>query len=177
QTEKPEGGNPIARALEKFTRWFDRQADRYKGVIAWALDHRVAMIGIVTLSFVGAIVIQVMFGGFGFVPNSDRSEINIGLETPPGSNLQYTSMKAEEVARLVRSHPEVAYTYVTVGGGGGASLSAGSVDAGNIYVRLVPKAERDISQNDLGAILREEIRQIGGAKAWVFTSGFGDATK
>ena len=33
----------IARALGAFNRWFDRQADRYKGVVAWALDHRLAM--------------------------------------------------------------------------------------------------------------------------------------
>jgi hydrophobic/amphiphilic exporter-1 (mainly G- bacteria), HAE1 family len=177
QTEEHERGNPIARILDRFNRWFDRQADRYKGVIAWALDHRLAMVVLMAGAFIGAIAIQVMFGGFGFVPNSDRSEINIGVETPPGSNLDYTLMKAEEVARVVRAHDEVAYTYVTVGGGGGASLSSGSVDAANIYVRLVPKAERDIVQYEFGAVLRDEIRRVGGAKAWVFSGGFGDATK
>ncbi len=27
-------------ALDRFNRWFDRQAERYKSVIGWALDHR-----------------------------------------------------------------------------------------------------------------------------------------
>ena len=30
----------ISRWLGYFNLWFDRQAERYKGVIAWALDHR-----------------------------------------------------------------------------------------------------------------------------------------
>ena len=33
------------------------------------------------------------------------------METPPGSNLEYTRLKAEEVARIAAAHPEVAYTY------------------------------------------------------------------
>jgi HAE1 family hydrophobic/amphiphilic exporter-1 len=46
QLEAHERRNPIARALDRFNVWFDRQADRYKSVIAWALDHRWWMIGI-----------------------------------------------------------------------------------------------------------------------------------
>ena len=40
QIEAHERRNPIARALERFNKWFDRQAKRYERVIAWALDHR-----------------------------------------------------------------------------------------------------------------------------------------
>ena len=59
QTEAHERRNPIARALDRFNRWFDRQADRYTRVIAWALDHRWSMVGAgASASFVGAIVLQ-----------------------------------------------------------------------------------------------------------------------
>jgi len=34
----------LSRWLGYFNLWFDRQAERYKSVIAWALDHRFAMI-------------------------------------------------------------------------------------------------------------------------------------
>ena len=34
----------LARLLDRFNRWFDRQAERYKRVIGWALDHRFAMV-------------------------------------------------------------------------------------------------------------------------------------
>ncbi len=90
QLEAHERKNPIARFLDRFNQWFDRQADRYKGVIAWALDHRLAILAIVAVSFFGAIALQIFFGGGGFIPDSDRSEINLSIKTPPGSNLTYT---------------------------------------------------------------------------------------
>src|SRR6202044_1495754 len=37
QVEAHERRNPVARALDRFNRWFDHQADRYQRLIAWAL--------------------------------------------------------------------------------------------------------------------------------------------
>jgi hydrophobic/amphiphilic exporter-1 (mainly G- bacteria), HAE1 family len=176
QTEAHERRNPIARTLDRFNRWFDRMADRYKGLIAWALDHRLAMVLLAGGTFLGAIaMVGAGFVGAGFVPVSDRSEISMIVEAPPGSNLEYTRIKAEEAAQVARAHPEVRYTYTTVGTP--VPLKAPSVDQALIYVRLVPKAERTISQDALGQTLREETKRIGGAQVSVFTSGFGGAFK
>jgi HAE1 family hydrophobic/amphiphilic exporter-1 len=161
----------ISRVLERFNAWFDRQADRYKSVIGWALDHRWIMVGLASLTFVAAIALQMMFGGGGFAPDSDRSEINITVETPPGSSIEYTRLKAEEVAAIARSHPEVAYTYTTVGN----STGSGAVDGGSVYTKLVPKANRSISQKILAQRIRREIGRVGGATAYVFSGGFGNA--
>jgi HAE1 family hydrophobic/amphiphilic exporter-1 len=176
QTEGHERKNPIARALDRFNLWFDRMADRYKGVIAWALDHRVAMVLLATGSFVAAIaMVGLGVVGAGFVPVSDRSEISMIIEAPPGSNLEYARLKADEAARRARAHPEVAYTYTTIGTS--VPGKTPSVDQALVYVRLVPKAERDISQEELGQTLRREMAQLGGAQTSVFTSGFGGAYK
>jgi len=164
--------------LSRFNRWFDRQADRYRGVIAWALDHRLAVISIAIGSLVGALALQALFGGFGFVPISDRSEIDITFETPPGSSLEYTRLKAIELERLIRARPEVAYTYTTVGGEAGAfGVGGGAVDEGRIYVRLVPRGERRLSQDRLGVVLREELSRVAGVTAYVFSGGFGGNQK
>src|SRR5262252_5490809 len=173
QLEAHERRNPIARALDRFNMWFDRQADRYKSLIAWALDHRWTMIALAAGSFVFAIVLQIAIGGFAFVPVTDQSELNIAIETPPGSNLDYTSLKAEEIARMIRARPEVAYTYTTIGSTSGSSAA----DNATVYVRLKPKKERAISQDELGQILRTQMRQVGGATAFTFASGFGGAQK
>jgi len=169
----------ISRKLEIFNQWFDRQSKNYTRVIGWALDHRLAMVALAGGSLVGALWLQATFGGFGFVPVSDRSEITIQVETPPGSNLDYTRLKAEEAARLARAHPEVRYSFTTIGAGAGMdpSEALGAVDLGSVYVRLVPKADRSMSQDEFGAVLREEVKQIGGATVAVFTSGFGGAIK
>jgi hydrophobic/amphiphilic exporter-1 (mainly G- bacteria), HAE1 family len=233
QTEAHERRNPVARTLDRFNQWFDRMADRYKDLIAWALDHRLMMIGLALATFVAALTIPargilaalVMLAGLwaifwildrpwlgrlgvvrgvgakivgvlgvvalmgfllplvpvigqvgaGFVPVSDRSEISMIVEAPPGSNLEYTRIKAEEAARRARAHPEVAYTYTTVGTP--VPLKTPSVDQALVYVKLVPKADRELHQEELGQLLRNEMKQIGGAQVAVFTSGFGGAMK
>lgn len=163
----------LSRVLGRFNRWFNRQADRYKQVIAWALDHRVSMIGIGTLFFFGALALPALgiIGG-AFFPVQDVSEFNVVIETPPGSNLAYTRLKTEEVARLARSKPEVAYTYASVGGSGGLGGSSGAVDEATIYVRLVPRHERSRHQEEIAQELRREVKQIGGVTAWISSDMF-----
>ncbi|WP_164017900.1 efflux RND transporter permease subunit [Pyxidicoccus trucidator] len=165
----------ISRQLSRFNTWFDRQADRYKRVIAWALDHRLAMVLVAVGSLVGALGLQATVGGAGFVPVSDRGEVEVLVETPPGSSLDYTRRKVEEVVRRARAHPEVAYTYSTIGVP--LPLSAPGVDQALVYVRLKPKSEREVSQDALGKIFRDELKTLGGARISVFTSGFGGAFK
>src|SRR5687768_8615185 len=76
--------NPITRTLDRFNNWFNRQAEGYKKVIGWALDHRLAMVGLATASFVIAIALPATgLVGAGFFGSDDRSEMNIGIETPP----------------------------------------------------------------------------------------------
>ena len=53
--------------------------------------------------------------GVGFFPVDDRSEFIMAIETPPGSNLEYTRLKTEQIAALTRAHKEVRYTYTTLG--------------------------------------------------------------
>ena len=128
QVSAHERRNPIARALDRFNRWFDRQAHRYRAGVGWALDHRKTMVALALASFVGAVALQTTLGGFGFTPDSDRSELTITIEAPPGSSLEFTRLAAEQVARQVRTHPEVRYTYTTVGSASGS----GAVDAASV---------------------------------------------
>ncbi len=175
QVEQGKRTGRISRALGTFNRWFDRQAERYEGVVAWALDHRLAMFFIAMLSFVGAIAVQATLGGAGFVPISDRAEVNLTVEAPPGSSLHYTRRKVDEAIAIARAHPEVAYAYASIG----TPLigQVPGVDQANVYLRLTPKRSRKASQDELGAVLRRELQGVAGAKISVFTSGFGGAYK
>src|SRR5215212_9552936 len=141
----------VTKKLDKFNHWFNRQAENYRGVVAWALDHRMAMILIAALSFFASFTLPasgftglgiaiagialMVFGitskrfarpmraalivpgilvylmafnpklppvgkvGTAFFPEDDRSEFIIKIETPPGSNLEYTRLKASEAVR------------------------------------------------------------------------------
>jgi HAE1 family hydrophobic/amphiphilic exporter-1 len=180
QTEAHEHKNFISRWLEKFNNWFNRQADGYKKIIAWALDHRWWMVALAAGVFFGALFIQAKFGGFGFAPISDRSELTLSVETPPGSSLEYTRTKCEEVASMIRKHKEVPYTYTTIGSTAtmiGTSSGSGDVTEASIYVKMVPKKDRDISGEDFARTLRQEVATIGGAHTYVFTNPWGAAQK
>ncbi|MDA1306534.1 MAG: efflux RND transporter permease subunit [Acidobacteria bacterium] len=155
----------LSRGLDRFNQWFDRQADRYKRVIGWALKHRLAMVSLAVGSFVFALAMPAMgYLGGGFFPVQDVSEFIVQIETPPGSSLEYTKRKAEEAAALARGKTgEVAYTYTTIGS------VTGAVDEGNIYVRLTPKAERARHQDVIAAELREDYKALGGVTAAILS--------
>jgi HAE1 family hydrophobic/amphiphilic exporter-1 len=125
------------------------------------------MVGLAVGSFVLALALPAMgLVGASFFGSDDRSELTIAIETPPGSNLDYTRIKAEEAGRIARKHPEVLYTYTTLGS------QTGAVDNGSVFVRLVPKHTRDIGAEELGTIIRKEVGRIGGATMTVYTNQF-----
>ncbi len=212
----------ITRTLDRFNAWFNRMAERYRGVIAWALDHRAAMVLLATGSMIsafallwngvlgflalvtglvvsvwslsgtrplavrlGGAVVGVVVGvglflvvpewhkvGVGFMPLDDRSEFNVQIETPPGSNLAYTRAKAEEADRIIRARPDVMYSYITLG-----DPSSSAVDVGRMYVKLVPKNERPLDAERIGAEIRSELVQLGGVNMALFTSDMGGGRK
>lgn len=164
ELEEGQHRNPISRALDRFNKWFNRQAGNYRKVIAWALDHRWSVVALSTFSFFGAIFLQAKFGGGGFMPESDQSEALIIVETPPGSNLEFTRLKAEEAARIARGYKEAQATFTTIGG------ASGAVDRADVYVKMVPKKDRTLSQADFASALRRDVSHIGGATFTVFNN-------
>jgi HAE1 family hydrophobic/amphiphilic exporter-1 len=156
----------ISRLLARFNDWFNRQADRYKSVIAWALRHRLAMVALALSTFIGALAMPAVgLLGAEFFPVSDNSEFSVTLEAPPGSNLAYTAQKAQEVAAIARTIPGVDRTYATVGS------TTGAVDEASIYIGLAPKATRELDQQEIVRELRQRLRTLGGATAAILTSG------
>ena len=155
-----------SRILGRFNLWFDRRADDYKGVIAWALDHRFAMVFLAVGTFAGALALPATgVIGAAFTPDMDDSQFTVDLETPAGSNLAYTRLKAREVARVARERPEVAYTYISVGGQGD------TVDEGTVFVKLLPKHERSRSQSEVVGDVRSAFAGLGGATTSI-SAGF-----
>ncbi|HET9515251.1 MAG TPA: efflux RND transporter permease subunit, partial [Gemmatimonadales bacterium] len=171
--QAPEKRAWITRQLDRFNAWFSRRAGNYKRVIAWALDHRWAVVGISVVSFVFALAMPALrMVGVGFVPEDDRSEVFVFLETPPGSNLEYMRRRADEVLAIASKVPEVRYSYTTLGGG-----LTGAVDEGNIMLRLSPKGERDRSVQEIAAALRPELNRLAGVRISVRDSDWGGNMK
>ncbi len=160
----------LVRKLEFLDRGFDLMVRGYRRVIRWALGHRIAVVLLTLVVMVASFALPATgLVGSAFMPIEDRSEFTIQIETPPGSNLDYTRGKVTEAVNLVKAHPEVLYTYATVGG------QNGTVDAASVYVRLSPKAKRSIHQDAIAQQVRNEIRALSGVTAYISTGGFGPA--
>lgn len=158
----------LSRRLRRFNDWFDRQTGRYKRVVGWALRHRKTVIAIAIASFAGALMMPACgLIGSEFFPATDRSELVVTLETPPGSSLEYTRRKVVDASRMARGEPGVAYTYTTIGG------EAGTVNEAQMYVRLLPQSARDRDQQAIERELRERIQRLSGVTATIMTGGFG----
>ncbi len=162
----------ITKLLDRFNTWFNGLATRYRGVIAWALDHPKTMLTLAAGTFVFALSMPAMgFVGGGFFPIDDRSELYVAIETPPGANLDYMRLKVNETLAMASSYEEVQYTFASVGDG------SGSVDKANLYFRLTPKNGRARSAEDIGAAMRDDVARIAGADIAVFTSDFAGEEK
>jgi HAE1 family hydrophobic/amphiphilic exporter-1 len=159
------GGNPLTRGIAGFNRWFDRGADRYRGIIGWALRHRKTTLATAAAALFGSFTLFPLIGG-GFMPEQDQSAFNVSFETPEGSSLAYSAQKAAEIGATLRSIPGVDFTYTTVGAG-----VTGTVTGGSVYVDLVPSAEREQSQQELMVVARSKLASLFGATTAVVEAG------
>jgi len=143
----------IGRVLARFNDWFDHQADRYGGVIAWALHHRAWMFVIAIASFVGALALQAKFGGSSFLPVSDAGFVAIDVRTPSSSSLEYNRLKVEGAATLARTLPETVATNAYVNPTGG-----------RVYVDIDKSTQRQRSAEQVAGDLRRLTARLVGAE-------------
>jgi HAE1 family hydrophobic/amphiphilic exporter-1 len=163
----------ITKRLDRFNHWFNGLANRYRKIVGWALDHPKSMVLLSMASFAIAIALP-YYGvvGGAFMPEDDRGELNLSIETPPGSNLDYTRLKIEEASQLIRrDSSEVLHTFATVGG------ASGAVDEGSVYIRLKPRDKRKRTATQIGAAFRTEVAKIAGAQIALYTSDFAGQQK
>jgi hydrophobic/amphiphilic exporter-1 (mainly G- bacteria), HAE1 family len=117
------------------------------------------VLGVAAASVVIALLIIPRLG-FTWMPDYDAGEFNVGFRTAPGSRIEYTEQKANELSEMVRKMPEVEFTYTTVGGG-----FRGSPSNGQVFVKLKDKDHRDRSMAEIQNALRGQLREVPGVRA------------
>jgi HAE1 family hydrophobic/amphiphilic exporter-1 len=146
----------VARLLDSFNDWFDRTADRYKGAIAWALDHRISVVVMATLVFIAGMAIFVTLPS-AFMQTFDRAEFQIDLKTAPDASIDETKKRVDAILVMLKSFPEILHTYSTIGSG-----DSGTVRDGHVYVKLKEKTQRERSQNEIQDEVRRRLQDIPG---------------
>ncbi|MHB8797157.1 MAG: efflux RND transporter permease subunit [Thermoanaerobaculia bacterium] len=146
----------VARVLDRFNDWFDRTADGYKGLVAWGLDHRKAVLAMATAAFVAGIF---LFGTLKseFLGAYDQAEFQIKFKTAPDASFEETRGRMDAVLAELAQMPEVKHTYASIGAG-----DMGTVRDARVYVKLVEKSERKKHATVLAAEARKRISGVAG---------------
>jgi len=146
----------LGRVTEQFERFTVRLGHGYQAILRWSLRHRLSTLAIAMGTFGGSFMLIPLLGAE-FVPKADFSETTINFYTPVGSSLEMTEARARQVDAALRELPEVRYTVTTINSGNAAGKIFGST-----YVRLVDRAERQRSLDEMTVPMRERLARIPG---------------
>ncbi|MEW6611732.1 MAG: efflux RND transporter permease subunit, partial [Pseudomonadota bacterium] len=132
----------------------------YGRLLSLGLRHRWGVI-LLTILVVASSAFFFARIGKGFVPEEDEGRFLVFVRTPLGSSIEYTSDKLREVEQVLARNKAVQSYFTAVGLG-----QAGQVNQGFAFVRMVPREERDIRQQDLIPQIQRQLAQITGARAF-----------
>ncbi len=166
--ERPEDERkkPLAERLE------ERFLVPYRRVLERALAHRARVI---LGTFALFALVLVLFGFFNhgveFVPETDPSRIWIDVDAPPGTRLERTDERLQELASRLGGLPDVSFLASASGAGsqndasrpsqiGGNDGGAGDSNVGRLSIELEPLEERTQNSN---LTMDEARRQVEGA--------------
>ncbi|MBP2674087.1 MAG: efflux pump, family, inner and outer membrane protein, partial [Deltaproteobacteria bacterium] len=146
----------IARILDRFNDGFDRTADRYRDVIAWALGHRKTVLLVATIAFFGGLAAFVSLKSE-FFSEYDRAEFQVNFRTAPNASIEETGGRLDRVLGEFRRIPEVEHTFATIGAG-----DTGTVRDGMVYVKLKEKKDRGRDQAEIQRYVRSRLLAVPG---------------
>ncbi|WP_077318483.1 efflux RND transporter permease subunit [Virgibacillus proomii] len=152
--------------------WFDRflgwLTNGYRNSLKWVLGHRKTTIFATILAIVASLALT-PFIGAEFIPSADQGQLEVRVETPPGSSLQHTEKLVEQVNKELKEFtPLIETNYVNVGSG--TFTSGGGISNSNqaIYtIQLIPSGEREKTTVDIVKEMDDKLKEIAGAEITV----------
>ncbi|MFW2345593.1 MAG: efflux RND transporter permease subunit, partial [Brevundimonas mediterranea] len=129
----------------------------YLKALHWCLGNRWKVFIIGILFLVGSIATSIVAKmSFEFMSPGDTARAAFQVELPPGSTLRQTDAVVQQITRKLEARPEVTSVYAAVGGQ--------DVTQANIYADMVPKGDRELSQQAFARVMVDEMKQIPGAR-------------
>ena len=129
----------------------------YRRLLGLALAHRWKVV-LLTLGVVASSTFFFVDIGKTFTPEQDEGRFLVRLRAPLGSSIEYTDSRLRLVEEILFRHKEIVTEFALVGFG-----SAGQVNQGLVVVRMSPRGERAVRQQDLLPKLRKELAGVPGA--------------
>lgn len=159
---------------------FDRLVEKVTGGYA-AILRRICTRRVLTMAIVGGFAAGVVAVNTqlatGFIPGEDQGTIYAILQTPPGSTLEYTNSKSQELEHLAREIDEV--TSVTSLAGYEVLTEGRGSNAGTCIITLKDWTDRKRTAREIIAALEEKCRAMTNVKLEFYeppaVPGFGAA--
>src|SRR5699024_7246441 len=161
----------LTKAMEDGRRyWFDTFLEKVNNVYAKALEkvlkfRKTSIFATILMIIVSLALIP--FIGAEFMPAGDQGQLEVKVETRPGSSLAHTESIIEQVNDAIDEFEEIVdVNFVTAGGGDFATGNTSS-DEASFTMQLVPAKERDMSTAKFVQTLDEKLANIAGAEITV----------
>ena len=143
--------------------WLNNLDDFYARMLHLALAHRPTVFATGFLLFAVAMVL--MRGiGFEFQPQTDEGEVQVDVELAVGSRIERTEAVLSGRGGAGQAAGAGGHRFISQagGGGGGGGFGGGSMHRGNVNILLVPRDERERSNEQISMMLRRELSGIPG---------------
>jgi HAE1 family hydrophobic/amphiphilic exporter-1 len=140
----------------------------YLRLLNWTLRWRWLTVT-AGITFFAVSISLVRFLPSDFMPASDRGRAQLAVELAPGSTLADTDAVVRKAVAVLLARPEVQSVYSAMGtqtssGPGGGTSTAGEVRTATLTVNLKPRAERQLSQQEVEAAVGPQLAKIPGAR-------------
>ena len=159
---KPPGEEKHGRFYRTTERHFKAILNLYARTLKPLLDHpgKVLVFSLLVLAATGYLFVKIPKG---FLPTEDQGLV-FGF-TEGAQGIGFPAMKAhqQEVAAIVRSHPDVAHVLSSCGPRGNISVG----NSGIVLAQLKPRSERRHSADEIIADLRPKLAKITGIRAFL----------
>ncbi|GIP63636.1 multidrug ABC transporter [Virgibacillus pantothenticus] len=151
--------------------WFDRFLGwlntKYQKALKWVLGHRKTTVFVTVVAIVGSLALT-PFIGAEFIPSADQGQLEIRVETDPGSSLKHTEEIVEQVNKELEPFESLIETnYVSVGGGDMVAGSSGSGNQAVYTMQLIPSTEREKTTIQVVQEIDDKLQGIAGAEITV----------
>jgi multidrug efflux pump subunit AcrB len=167
--------------LEPVGNWWQREGlnkvlDKYEGTLEWALNHRLSTIGISVAVLISSFfVLAAFFPGSEFFPEDiPPRDIYVQIETPVGSDVEFTKSVVDKVAARVEQMPyNVDYNTILATSGAAitndpSATGGNSTHLGTVAINFVDYEVREKEVFEAMEYMRNDLSGlVAGAKITV----------
>ena len=145
-----------------FERGFNGLLNGYKSGLSWSLAHRRTMM-LITLAV--TVVMGILFGVVpkGFIPSQDVGMLNGQTEAVEGISFDAMARHQQAIAAILQADPNIEVFGSSAGGRGG------SANSGYMFIRLKPRAQRELSADEVVEELRPKLATVPGIRSYLLS--------